>query len=81
VESALAVFGSVWLLGVAQRHLNHQVRWARPVIGRCAYGAFIVQGFVLIGLAVALRPVPVAAEVKALLVASGASRARSASPG
>ena len=40
-------------------------------MGRSAYGAFIVQGYVLIGLAVALQPVPLPAEIKALLVAGG----------
>ncbi|HSJ46897.1 MAG TPA: acyltransferase family protein [Euzebyales bacterium] len=71
LESALAVFGSVWLLGVAQQRLDSPLRWAGPVVSRSAYGAFIVQGLVLIGLAVALRPLPLAAEVKALVVACG----------
>lgn len=70
VESALNVFGSVWLLAVAQRYLNRRFRWT-PILGRSAYGAFIVQGPVLIALAVALRPVLVPAEVKALVVAAG----------
>jgi hypothetical protein len=72
LESALAVFGSVWLLGVAQRHLDRPLRWAGPTVRRSAYGAFMVQGFVLIGLAVALRPVPLPAEIKAVAVATGA---------
>jgi len=71
LEAALAVFGPVWLLGVAQRRLDRPLRWAGPVVGRSAYGAFIVQGLVLIGLAVALRPLPLTAEVKALVVAAG----------
>lgn len=70
VESALNVFGSVWLLAVAQRRLNRQFRWT-PMLGRSAYGAFMMQGPVLIALAVALRPVPVPAEVKAFVVAVG----------
>jgi Acyltransferase family len=70
IESTLTVFGPVWLLGVAQRRLNRQVRWG-PVLSRSAYGAFMVQAVVLIGLAVALRPVLVPAEVKALIVAGG----------
>ncbi|MGZ8704273.1 MAG: acyltransferase family protein [Aeromicrobium sp.] len=70
IESVLVVFGPVWLLGVAQRHLNRQFRGG-PVLGRTAYGAFMVQTLILIGLAVALRPVPVPAELKALVVASG----------
>jgi hypothetical protein len=72
LESALAVFGSVWLLGIAQRRLDRRLRWAGPTVRRSSYGAFMVQGFVLIGLAVALRPVPLPAEVKALAVATGA---------
>ena len=72
LESAVTVVGPVWLLGLAQRHLDRPARWASPAIKRSAYGAFIVQGFVLVGLAVALRPLPLPAEPKALLVAAGA---------
>ena len=71
LESVLAVFGPVWLLGVAQRYLGRRIRWAGPGVSRSAYAAFMLQGFVLIGLAVALRPLPVPAEVKALVVATG----------
>jgi hypothetical protein len=71
LESMLAVFGSVWLLGVAQRHLDGERRWASPAVRRSAYGAFILQGLVLISLAVALRPLALPAEVKALIVAGG----------
>jgi hypothetical protein len=70
-ESTLAVFGSVWLLAEAQRHLNRQLRWAGPVVSRSAYGAFMLQGLVLFGLAVAVRTLPLPAEVKALIVATG----------
>ena len=71
LESALSVFGPVWLLGEAQRHLDRPFRWAGPAASRSAYGAFVLQGFVLIGLAVALRPLPLPAEVKGLVVAAG----------
>ena len=71
LESILVVFGPVWLLGEAQRHLDRQFRWAAPAISRSAYAAFMVQVLVLIGLAVALRPAPLPAEMKALVVASG----------
>lgn len=71
LESILVVFGPVWLLGVAQRHLNRPFRIAGPGVSRSAYGAFMLQGFVLIGLAVTLRLVPAPAEVKALIVAGG----------
>lgn len=70
VESALAVFGSVWLLAAAQQHLNRSFWWAPTAAQRSAYAAFLLQGLVLFGLAAALRPLPVVAEVKALLVAS-----------
>lgn len=71
LESTLALFGPVWLLAVAQRHLDRHLRWAGPVVSRSAYGAFLVQGLVLIGFAVALRPVAVPAELKAVVVAGG----------
>jgi hypothetical protein len=71
LESTVTVVGPVWLLAVAQRYLNRPLRWARPAVSRSAYGAFMVQGYLLIGLAVALRPLPLAAEIKALLVAGG----------
>ena len=70
LESMLTVFGSVWLLGAAHRHLGRRLPLG-PVLSRSSYAAFMVQGVVLIGLAVALRPVPVVAEVKALAVAVG----------
>ncbi|MFI7063614.1 acyltransferase family protein [Kribbella sp. NPDC050124] len=71
LTSPLTVFGPVWLLGLAQRHLDRRLPWVGPVVTRSAYGAFIVQAVVLIGLAVLLRPVPAAAEVKAVLLAGG----------
>ena len=37
--------------------------------GREAYGAFLLQGVVLIGLMIGMRPVGVPAEIKALTVA------------
>jgi hypothetical protein len=70
IETALTVFGSVWLLGVAQRRLDRRIRWG-PALARSAYGAFMVQGLVLIGLAVALRAAPLPAEAKAVIVAGG----------
>ncbi|HET8662360.1 MAG TPA: acyltransferase [Micromonosporaceae bacterium] len=70
IEGPLTVFGSVWLLQVAQRRLNRRARWG-PVLGRSAYGAFMVQTLLLLGVALVMRPVPVPAEVKALVVAAG----------
>jgi fucose 4-O-acetylase-like acetyltransferase len=70
-ECTLSVFGPVWLLGVAQRRLDRRFRWARPAVSRSAYAAFLLQGPVLVGLALAARPLPLPAEAKALLVALG----------
>lgn len=70
-ESGVAVFGPVWLLGASQLHLDRPLHWIRPAVSRSCYGAFLVQGLVLTALAVALRPVPFPAEVKALVVAVG----------
>jgi hypothetical protein len=71
LEAVLSVFGSVWLLGSAQRRLDRRLRWVGPAVSRSAYGAFVLQGLALIGLAVALRPLGLPAEVKALVVAAG----------
>jgi len=69
-EGLLVVFGSLWLLGFAQRRLRgrHPV-WHR--LRRSSFAAFILQGPVLILLSVALRPVAVPAEAKALVVIVG----------
>jgi len=66
-EGLLAATVPIWLLGIAQRHLE-QWRGA-DLAARSAYAAFLLQGHVLVALALALRPVIVAAEVKAGLVA------------
>lgn len=72
LESVLAVFGPVWLVAAAQRHLDRPLRWAGPAVRRGAYAAFMLQVVPLIGLAVALRPLPLAAELKAILLAGSA---------
>jgi hypothetical protein len=70
VGGPLTVFGSIWFLAAAQRHLDRP--WPHgSMLARTAYGAFVVQGIPLLGIALALRPVPVVAEVKALIVAVG----------
>ena len=69
IEGPLAVGASVWLLGFAQRHLDRRPGPLGRAMARSAYGAFFLQGAVLIGLMIALRPVPVPAELKALAVA------------
>jgi hypothetical protein len=71
VEGVLVVFGSVWLLGIAQRRFT----WTGPIATACARGAFpafVLQGPVLVLLAVAQRPLALPAEAKAgLLVVTG----------
>jgi hypothetical protein len=69
IEGPLAVGASVWLLGVAQRRLNRPAGPRGRALARSAYGAFVLQGVVLVGLMIALRPVGVPAEIKALAVA------------
>jgi hypothetical protein len=70
LEGPLVVAWSVWLLGLAQRHLDRRPRWLGRALARSAFGAFILQGVVLVGLALALRGVDLPAEVKAAAVAT-----------
>jgi len=70
VEAILTVFGSVWLLSVAQHRLGRRYRWG-PTLSRSAYAAFLLQTAVLLALAVAMRPLLLPAEVKAPVVAIG----------
>ncbi len=67
IESVLVVFGSVWLLGMAQQYLTSGGRIRDGAI-RSSFAAFVLQGPVLIMLALAMRPLPAPAEVKAPLV-------------
>jgi hypothetical protein len=71
-EVLVGIFGATWVLGSAQRHLDRSLRWIGPAVSRSAYGAFMLQTPVLIGLAFALRAVPLPAEVKALALAVAA---------
>jgi hypothetical protein len=66
-EGLLVVFGSVWLLGLAQRRFT----WDGPLAAACSRGAFpafVLQGPVLVLLAVAQRPLALPAEAKALML-------------
>lgn len=67
IESVLVVFGSIWLLALAQQWLTRRGTVRENAI-RSAFAAFVLQGPVLIMLAIALRPMPAPAEVKAPLV-------------
>ena len=71
IEALLVVFGPVWLLDLSSRRLDRPLPWGEQ-LGRSAYGAFMLQTLFLLGLAVAMRPVPFPAEAKAVLVAAGA---------
>jgi hypothetical protein len=62
------VAGSVWLLGVAQRHLTGGGRLA-DTGARVSYAAFALQVPVLLTLEIVARPLPWPAEAKAALVA------------
>jgi hypothetical protein len=70
IEGPLAVGACVWLLGLAQRRLGRPPGARVRVLARSAYAAFLLQGVVLIGLMIALRPVPAPGEIKALAVAA-----------
>jgi hypothetical protein len=70
MEAPLTVFGSVWLLRVAQRRLPRPLLWG-PALARSAYAAFVLQAPVLVAMALALRHVPVVAELKVVVVAGG----------
>jgi len=70
LEGPLVVGWSVWLLALAQQRMSSRPGRLGRALARAAFGAFILQGLVLVGLAVALRGVDVPAEVKALTVAS-----------
>ncbi|HEX2774985.1 MAG TPA: acyltransferase [Micromonosporaceae bacterium] len=67
VEASLVVAGSMWALGFAQRRLVRGAAFS-AACGRGAYAAFVIQGPVLLALAIAARPFELPAESKALLV-------------
>jgi peptidoglycan/LPS O-acetylase OafA/YrhL len=68
-EGALVIAGSVWALGFAQRHMA-RTGPIRAAMGRSSYAAYMLQGPVLVGLALLLRSTSLPIDVKALLVAS-----------
>jgi acyltransferase-like protein len=69
IEASLVVAGSVWLLGMAQRHLAG-VTWLGAVPARSAYAAFVLQAPVLLSLAILARLVSIPALYKGVLVAT-----------
>jgi hypothetical protein len=70
-EGVLAVGLGVWLLGFFQAHLDRAGGFGRAM-GRAAFGAYVLQAAVVIGLAVLLAPWQVAPELKFLVVAPAA---------
>jgi hypothetical protein len=68
-EGVLAVCGPIWVLSFVQRHLNGTGP-LRRAMARSSYLAFMLQGPVLIGLALGFRPLDLPGEVKALAVAA-----------
>jgi hypothetical protein len=69
VEGVPTVGASVWLLALAQRHLGRTFGPDARSLSPSAYAAFVVQGPVLVGLALALRHLGLPGDVKAVLVA------------
>ena len=69
VEGVLVVAGPIWVLAAAQRHLNRSGP-VRRAMTRSSYAAFMLQGPVLFGLALALRPFDLPGDIKALVVAT-----------
>ena len=71
LEGALATCMSVWAVG---HFRQHETRYFRPLIRRMAppaYGAFIIHPPVLVGLAFAVQPLPIPAELKFLALLVG----------
>jgi fucose 4-O-acetylase-like acetyltransferase len=68
-EGVVAVSAPIWVLAFAQRHLDGSGR-LRRAMARSSYAAFMLQGPVLVALALLLRPIDLSGDVKALLVAT-----------
>lgn len=68
LEGVISVGLSVWLLGTFERRFDHAGPLATE-LGRAAFGAYVLQAPVLLACALFARPLPVAPEVKFLLVA------------
>jgi hypothetical protein len=72
IGGPMAVGMCVWLLAWAQRHLSRPPGARGRALARSSFAAFVVQGPVVFGLQVALRPLGLPAEIKALSVACAA---------
>jgi len=69
LEGVIAVSAPIWVLSFVQRHLNG-TGTLRRAMARSSYAAFMLQGPVLVGLELALRPAALPGDVKALFVAT-----------
>ncbi len=70
-EGVVAVGASLWVLGLFQRRFDRQGRLTRQ-LSRSAYGAFVVQAPVLVGLALGLHCLAAPADLGLLALAVGA---------
>jgi glucan biosynthesis protein C len=66
-EGVIATCVSLWAIGLFRRRLNHLRPLAR-LMAPAAYGAFILHPPVIVGLALAVQPLPVPAELKFIAV-------------
>jgi glucan biosynthesis protein C len=69
-EGVLATCVSLWAIGYFRRRFNHLTPRARRMAPQ-AYGAFIVHPPVIVGLALAIHPLPLPAELKFIAVLLG----------
>ncbi len=69
-EGVFAIGMSLMVLAFFRRHADRERRLTRTT-ARSAYGAFMLQAPVLVGIALALHPLALAPEVKLLLLAAG----------
>ena len=68
IEGVLAVSASLWALEYFRRRHNRQGEVGRQLT-RSAYGAFVLQTPIVVGIALALRPLGLAPEAKLLILA------------
>jgi hypothetical protein len=67
IEATLVIAGSVWLLGMAQRHFARVSRFG-TVAARSAYAAFVLQAPLLLTFAILARWISIPALPKGVLV-------------
>jgi hypothetical protein len=67
IEATLVIAGSVWLLGMAQRHFAGVSRFG-TVAARSAYAAFVLQAPLLLTFAILARWISIPALPKGVLV-------------